>query len=182
MAGTSESQGARVISVSSRGHFFGGVDFEDPNFECREYDKWKAYGQSKSANALFAVELDRIGQSSGIRAFSLHPGRIVSTDLSRHLTKEELRAAGALDANDQIPTDGSVKNIEQGAATNVWCATSPQLDGMGGVYCEDADISYAISADAKGTAGVRPWAIDKNFAKQLWALSQKLTGVEFAVP
>jgi NAD(P)-dependent dehydrogenase (short-subunit alcohol dehydrogenase family) len=171
---------ARVIAVSSRGHRFGGVDFDDPNFERREYDKWKAYGQSKTANVLFALALDARGESHGIRAFSVHPGRIMTTDLGRHLTMDDLRAAGLVDAEGKLPNNGSFKTIEQGAATIVWCAVSPQLEGMGGVYCEDADVAVAVAADSTADFGVKPWAIDPDYAERLWTLSEGLTGAPFA--
>lgn len=122
---------ARVVSLSSLGIRFGGVNFEDPNYEHHEYDKWKAYGQSKSANTLFAVGLDKRGYTDGIRVFSVHPGRI-KTELARFLTAQE-RAV-----------DVEYKTAEQGAATSVWCATSPQLEGKGGVYCMDCDIAELI--------------------------------------
>lgn len=165
---------ARVVSVSSTGIRFGGVDLDDPNFERREYDKWKAYGQSKSANALFAVALDRRGQAHGVRAFSVHPGRIM-TDLVRFISDDEKNAAGA-----------EFKTTEQGAATSVWCATSPQLEDKGGVYCLDVDIAKAIPAvDLQGMAqilsGVLTWAIDPELAEQLWQLSEEMTGVKFDI-
>jgi NAD(P)-dependent dehydrogenase (short-subunit alcohol dehydrogenase family) len=164
---------ARVVSVSSTGISFGGVDFDDPNFERREYDKWKAYGQSKTANALFAVALDKRGQAHGVRAFSVHPGGIL-TDLARDLSAEEL--AGF---------DGELKTPEQGAATSVWCATSPQLDGKGGVYCMDVDIAEVISdftpqRPGQQPTGVLPHAIDPDLAERLWQLSEKMTGVKFS--
>jgi NAD(P)-dependent dehydrogenase (short-subunit alcohol dehydrogenase family) len=174
---------ARVVSVSSRAIRLGGVDFDDPNFEQREYDKWKSYAQSKSANALFAVALDRRGQKHGVRAFSLHPGVIV-TDLSRHLSDEEMRAMGALDEQGRrvaFDKDREFKTVEQGAATSVWCAVNKQLDGKGGVYCEDVDIAEAVSADALQESGARPWAIDPSLAEQLWQLSEKMTGVKFTI-
>ena len=165
---------AGVVSVSSSGIRFGGVDFDDPNFERREYDKWKAYGQSKTANALFAIALDKRGQANGIRAFSVHPGGIY-TDLIRYLPTSELAAlsAGA----------GTLKTPEQGAATSVWCATSPQLDGKGGVYCMDGDIAEVISdfdpqvVDQELT-GVLLWATDPELAERLWLLSEQMTGVK----
>lgn len=163
---------ARVVSVSSRGIRFGGVDFDDPNFERHEYDKWKAYGQSKTANSLFAVALDKRGEAYGIRAFSVHPGGIY-TDLLRYLPAEELAALEG--------TSGALKTTEQGAATSVWCATSPQLEGKGGVYCLDCDIAELIS-DYDGDeelTGVLPRAIDPELAEQLWKLSEKMTGVKF---
>ncbi len=178
--------GARVVAVSSRGHRFGGVDFEDPNFERHPYDKWKAYGQSKSANVLFAVKLDTLGEPFGVRAFSLHPGRII-TDLTRDLTDDDLRAYGLsrdvpngyIPPGESVNEGGDYKTVAQGAATSVWCATSHQLDGMGGVYCEDVDIAVPIPADHPGPAGVRPWAIDPDLAERLWRLSETLTGVAF---
>lgn len=166
---------ARVVAVSSRGHHFGGVLFDDPNFEQGEYNKWKAYGQSKTANILFALALDKLGEAHGIRAFSLHPGRILDTDLIRHLTNEDLRAAGLLDEDGKIKHDPGVKTAEQGAATSVWCATSAQLSAKGGVYCEDVDIARAVAADSAEDVGVRPWAVDAQLAEQLWALSESLT-------
>ncbi|WP_308858091.1 oxidoreductase [Paenibacillus sp. R14(2021)] len=163
---------ARVVSVSSTGVRFGGVDFEDPNFERQAYDKWKAYGQSKSANALFAVALDRLGYTHGVRAFSVHPGRIM-TDLVRHLSEEEKNAAS-----------GEFKSTAQGAATSVWCAASPQLEGKGGVYCMDCDIANIIPGEAlqglgQVMAGVLPWAVDPGLAERLWKLSESMTGVTF---
>jgi NAD(P)-dependent dehydrogenase (short-subunit alcohol dehydrogenase family) len=173
--------GARVVSLSSRGHRFGGVDYDDPNYQFRDYDKWKAYGQSKTANILFVVELDRLAAASGIRAFSVHPGRIATTDLVRHLSDDDFRLFGLIGADGKRIADTLSKTIAQGAATSVWCATSAQLDGHGGVYCEDADISPAIAVDAPADAtGVRPWAIDPDDARRLWAISETLTGARFA--
>ncbi|MFC4812951.1 oxidoreductase [Paenibacillus sp. GCM10023250] len=172
---------ARVVSVSSRALRLAGVDLDDPNYEHREYDKWLAYGQSKSANALFAVELDRIGFAYGVRAFSVHPGTIV-TDLSRHLSDDEMKAMGALDEQgNRVAHDPSrFKTVAQGAATSVWCAANPQLEGRGGVYCEDADIAAVAAPDSDPfSSGVAPWAIDPEIARKLWALSEKLTGVTF---
>ncbi len=170
--------GARVVAVSSGGHRLGGIDFDDVQFERREYHKWKAYGQSKTANALFAVTLDALGEKHGVRAFSLHPGS-VPTDLSRHLSQADMVAMGFRDEHGNIPADkvSQYKNVAQGAATSVWCATSPQLDGMGGVYCEDCDIAVAVAGDDPAPKGVRPWACDLATAEQLWALSESLTGL-----
>jgi NAD(P)-dependent dehydrogenase (short-subunit alcohol dehydrogenase family) len=165
--------GARVVSVSSRGHHFGPVRFDDLNFE-RGYDKWLAYGQAKTANVLFAVQLDKLGRDRGVRAFSLHPGRIL-TDLVRHLTREELIGSGMTDESGQAV--GDIKTPEQGAATQVWAATSPQLDGLGGVYLEDCDIAEPAPADGTRT-GVRDYAIDPVLADRLWTVSAELTGVD----
>ncbi|MGW5744862.1 SDR family NAD(P)-dependent oxidoreductase [Amycolatopsis sp. NPDC003861] len=164
--------GARVISVSSRGHHYGPVRFDDLDFE-RGYDKWLAYGQAKTANVLFAVHLDRLARKRGIRAFALHPGRIL-TDLVRHLDRAELVAAGMLDADGRVT--GGAKTPEQGAATQVWAATSPQLDGLGGVYLEDCDIAEPAPADGTRT-GVKDYAIDPALAERLWTVSAELTGV-----
>jgi NAD(P)-dependent dehydrogenase (short-subunit alcohol dehydrogenase family) len=174
------ANGARVVELSSRGHVYAAVDFGDPNFERREYERWSAYGQSKSANALFALGLDMRGAAHGVRAFSVHPGGIV-TDLAKYMSREEIHAGGYIDDEGRPVIDPSSgkKTAEQGAATTIWCATSSQLDGKGGVYCEDCDIAPAVPADAKERFGVRPWAIDPELADRLWALSEKLTGVAF---
>jgi len=173
---------ARVVALSSRGHARGRVDFSDPNFNKKPYDKWAAYGQSKSANSLFAVELDKRGQKDGVRAFAVHPGGIL-TDLLKYMTDEELSRYGVYRENGvaKIPDATKVperfKTIEEGAATTIWCAVSPQLNGKGGVYCEDCDIAAMVPADSKLNSGVRPWAVDKAAAEALWSLCEKLTSV-----
>jgi NAD(P)-dependent dehydrogenase (short-subunit alcohol dehydrogenase family) len=169
--------GARVVSVSSRGHHRSGIRWDDVQFE-HGYEKWQAYGQAKTANVLFAVELDRLGADAGVRAFSLHPGGIM-TPLQRHLPREEMVALGWID-EDGNPTPEAAsqfKTPEQGAATEVWAATSPQLDGVGGVYLEDCDIAE-IAPDSGERVGVRDYAIDPEQARRLWALSAELTGVD----
>jgi NAD(P)-dependent dehydrogenase (short-subunit alcohol dehydrogenase family) len=138
-----KSGNARVVALSSLGHSISGVDISDPNFNRRPYDKWEAYGQSKSANSLFAVELDKRGQEHGIRAFAVHPGGIL-TDLARYLTDEDFKAFGIYRENGVLKGPDSLKNIEQGAATTIWCAVSPQLNNEGGVYCEDCDIASML--------------------------------------
>jgi NAD(P)-dependent dehydrogenase (short-subunit alcohol dehydrogenase family) len=172
------AHGARVVAVSSLGHAFGGVDFEDPHFTHRPYDKWKAYGQAKTANALFAVQLDRIGKAHGVRAFSLHPGGI-KTPLQRHLTMDEQIAMGWYKA-DGTPID-SFKSIEEGASTTVWCAVSPLLEGSGGVYCENCNIAQRWVEGQKTFGGVRSYAIDPAAAEALWAMSEEMTGVTFSI-
>jgi len=122
------------------------------------YDKWLAYRQSKTANALFTVRLDRLGQHEGGRAFSLHPGKIF-TPLQRHLPQGEMIAAGWLDANGN-PSDPTFKTTQQGAATQVWAATSLQLDGLGGLYCEDCDIATLDESERRSFVGVRAYAVD----------------------
>ncbi len=176
---------ARVVSVSSRGHRYSPFVFEDPNFERRAYDPFSAYGQSKTANVLFAVALDTRGKEHGIRAFAVHPGTIVDTDLGRHVGREQLQKMGVVDAEGKAILDPArnLKTVAQGASTSVWCAASPQLRGKGGVYCENTDVSPIIPpetlADPKKLAaaeliGVMPHAIDPEAAERLWTVSGEL--------
>ena len=167
---------ARVVSVSSIGHRLGGLELDDVNFERRAYDKWTAYGQAKSANALFALELDRRGQDAGVRAFAVHPGGIV-TPLQRHLTMDEQKAMGWYDAAGKVHE--AFKSAEAGAATSVWCAVSPLLEGRGGVYCEDCNIGALADDTTPRGAGVFPHIRDPALAKALWAKSEAMTGVKF---
>jgi NAD(P)-dependent dehydrogenase (short-subunit alcohol dehydrogenase family) len=166
------SSGARVVAVSSGGHGITRIRWDDVQFT-RGYDRWQAYGQSKTANVLFALHLDRLGRDAGVRAFSLHPGSIL-TPLQRHLAKEEMVAAGWIDENGRL-LDPTFKTPQQGAATQVWAATSPQLEGMGGLYCEDCEVAPLAHRD--GDPGVRRHAVDPDEAARLWALSAELTGV-----
>ncbi|MFD4651449.1 SDR family NAD(P)-dependent oxidoreductase [Streptomyces sp. NPDC058441] len=170
-----EPGGARVASVSSTGHHASPIRWDDVHWR-NGYDKWEAYGQAKTANALFAVQLDRLGQERGVRAFSLHPGGIL-TPLQRHLPKQEMVERGWIDEEGNLLYPEAFKTPQQGAATQVWAATSPQLNGMGGVYLEDCDIAEPAPAD--GTrVGVKEWATDPEQAARLWALSAELTGVD----
>ena len=172
--------GTRVVSVSSAGHRRSAIRWDDVMFD-RGYDKWQAYGQAKTANALFAVHFDALAKDSGVRAFAIHPGGI-RTPLQRHLTTEEMVAAGWIDEQGNVIAPG-FKTPEQGAATQVWAATSPQLEGMGGVYCEDCDIAEMVPADDTAVRGVRQYAIDPELASRLWTLSAELTGIDaFAEP
>jgi NAD(P)-dependent dehydrogenase (short-subunit alcohol dehydrogenase family) len=164
----------RVVSVSSNGHQLTDVHWNDVHFE-HGYDKWQAYGQAKTANALFALQLDALGRDAGVRAFSIHPGTI-STQLGRHMSQEELAELTAMIGDS--PSNSGWKTPEEGAATQVWAATSPQLDGMGGVYCEDCDIAEPAAADAFLSSGVSAWATDPERAARLWRLSAELTGVD----
>jgi len=163
--------GGRVVSVSSAGHRRSPIRWDDPMFTRGDYDKWEAYGQAKTANVLFAVRLDELAAETGVRAFALHPGGIL-TPLQRHLSSEEQQGLGWIDSNGNPLVD--FKSTEQGAATTVWAATSPQLEGLGGVYLEDCDVAR-VSLDA--APGVRPYAIDPEQAAWLWDLSVDLTGV-----
>jgi NAD(P)-dependent dehydrogenase (short-subunit alcohol dehydrogenase family) len=173
-----QARDARVICLTSAGHRRARVDLEDPNFTKRAYDKWVAYGQSKSANSLFAVELDRRGKEHGMRAFAVHPGGIL-TGLVRHMTDEELAAYGIFRENGELQSPASLKSVEQGAATSVWCAVSPALSGKGGVYCEDCDIAPVVPDDSTLPSGVRQWAIDKPSARALWDLSERLIDLQW---
>jgi NAD(P)-dependent dehydrogenase (short-subunit alcohol dehydrogenase family) len=165
--------GGRVVAVSSGGHRRTGIRWDDIQFE-HGYDKWLAYGQSKSADVLFAVQLDALGREAGVRAFAVHPGGIL-TPLQRHLTQDEMQERGWIDEQGR-PVGAGFKSPAQGAATQVWAATSPQLAGLGGVYCEDCEIAE-VNDDPAATSGVRPHAIDPDQARRLWDLSARLTGV-----
>ena len=167
--------GARVVALSSTGHKLSDIRYDDIHFTS-DYDKWIAYGQAKTANSLFAVHLDALGAEHGVRAFAVHPGGIM-TELQRHLPKEEMIAMGWMDEAGNI--NELFKTPEQGASTSIFAATSPQLDGMGGVYCEDADIANLEDPDnAMGRfCGVKPYAIDAANAAKLWDVSAAATGV-----
>lgn len=168
--------GGRVVALSSTGHKRSPIRWDDIHFETG-YEKWTAYGQAKTANALFAVHLDRLGEPHGVRAFAVHPGGIM-TPLQRHLPQEEMIAMGWVDADGNI--NELFKTPTQGATTTLWCATSPQLDGMGGVYCDNCDIASPTDPDSPTArfVGVDAHAIDPDEAERLWALSAELTGVD----
>lgn len=166
--------GARVVSLASAGHHFSPIRWDDIQFE-HDYEKFPAYGQSKTATILFSVELDRRGAEQGVRAFSVHPGGIM-TPLQRHMPKDEMIALGWIDESGQV-ANPAFKTLEQGAATQVWAATSPQLEGKGGVYCEDCDISEMAPEDG-GFYGVKEYAIDPEQALRLWNLSVELTDTD----
>lgn len=176
-----KARGARVVAVSSRAHALAPVDLDDPNFERHDYEPGRGYAQSKSANVLFALELDRRGRDHGVRGFSVHPGGIV-TNLGRHTPPELLRHFGMVDEGGAPVIDPArdLKTPEQGAATIVWCAVSPQLEGMGGVYCEDCEIAVPLGPDAPPGPGVRHWGMDADAAGRLWTLSETLSGARLA--
>ncbi|ABI77567.1 oxidoreductase, short chain dehydrogenase/reductase family [Hyphomonas neptunium ATCC 15444] len=166
------ANGARVVALSSTGHVRSDVIWDDPNYTSRAYDKWEAYGQSKSANALFALGVDMREKANGIRAFSVHPGGIF-TNLQRHLPDEEMVALGWKSPDGTIPEmiQAMFKTPEQGASTTVWAATAPKLNGKGGVYCEDCDIARAATPDSKRWEHARAWISDDARAEKLWAMS-----------
>jgi NAD(P)-dependent dehydrogenase (short-subunit alcohol dehydrogenase family) len=180
-----KANGARVISVSSLGHQFAPFDFEDPNFNRREYETMAAYGQSKTALNLFSLELDNRAQAFGVRAYALHPGNIWGTELLREAPMEILQQFGFYDAEGkEVPeVIASLKTIPQGAATTIWCATSPLLNHIGGVYCEDVDIASLAHGEgfSEGvkSAGVMAYSLDAAAAKRLWQVTEELTGINF---
>jgi len=171
-----ETPGARVVALSSAAHKISDIRWDDVHFEGGSYDKWRAYGQAKTANALFANALSRRLRDRGGLAFSLHPGGIF-TPLQRHLPKDEMVALGWIDEQGE-PTELARKGFKtptQGASTTLWAATSPKLDGKPGVYCEDCDI--AAPTESGKTAryrGVDPHAADDGSAERLWTLSEQL--------
>ena len=168
--------GARVVALSSTGHKLSPVRFDDLQWETG-YEKWPAYGQAKTANSLFAVQLDALGQDAGVRAFAAHPGGIM-TPLQRHLSREEMIASGWMDEDGNV--DDRFKTPEQGASTSTWAATAPALAGMGGVYCENCDIAKPteVGSPSARIEGVDAHAIDRDDAARLWAVSAELTGVD----
>ncbi|WP_328458876.1 SDR family NAD(P)-dependent oxidoreductase [Amycolatopsis sp. NBC_00438] len=170
------AEGARVVALSSRGHHNSPIRWDDVMFT-EGYDKWAAYGQAKTANVLFAVQLDKLGAEKGVHAFALHPGGIM-TPLQRHLSRAEMVERGWMDEAGTMLVE--FKTPEQGAATTVWAATSPQLAGLGGLYLEDCDVAELSPEDAEGLAasGVRRYAVDPAQAERLWTLSAQLTGVD----
>ncbi|MFI7549727.1 SDR family NAD(P)-dependent oxidoreductase [Micromonospora sediminimaris] len=158
------AQGARIVSVSSAAHLRSPVVFDDINFERRAYEPWAAYGQSKTANILFAVEASRRWADDGILVNALHPGSI-RTNLQRYVTEEELAKLRAQSG----PATPSWKTTEQGAATSVLVATSPLLDGVGGRYFEDCQQAAPHQPGTR--TGVADYALDPDSANRLWSLS-----------
>ncbi|MDG2522230.1 SDR family NAD(P)-dependent oxidoreductase [Caulobacter segnis] len=173
--------GSRVIALSSAGHRFSDVNLDDPNFETTEYTPFGAYGRSKTANALFAAEFDRRHRDRGVRAAAVHPGGI-QTELSRHMSDgdiealvEQINAARA-----QGAPAFEFKTIPQGAATSVWAAIVASADEIGGRYCEDCHVAEFVGEEADMmSGGVRPYALDPDNAKALWARSEELVGERF---
>jgi NAD(P)-dependent dehydrogenase (short-subunit alcohol dehydrogenase family) len=160
---------ARIVSLSSVGHLRSPVIFDDLNFSSRPYDPWVAYGQSKTANVLFAVEASRRWAGDGITGNAVHPGAVMDTNLSRYMDPKDLEAAR---------TSGMYrfKTPEQGAATSVLVATSPQLEGIGGRYFEDCNEAAVVdpSASEAPGSGVAGYALDPGNAKRLWEVSERL--------
>lgn len=168
-------QDKRIVNLSSRGHHIAPTNLDDPNFERTEYSPWPSYGRSKTANILFTVGLEKRFASKGIHAYAVHPGGI-QTNLGRHLTEEDIAALRArMKAND---SEMSFKTIPQGAATQCWAATAPELEGQGAIYCENCHVAEVDDASTKG--GVRSYALDQENAERLWAISEQMTGEVYA--
>jgi len=164
---------ARIVMVSSAGHRFGDVSIDDPGFETTPYDPWIAYGRAKTANVLFAVELDRRLRDRGVRSAALHPGGIV-TELGRHLTDDSINALlEARGAREMV-----WKSVPQGAATSVWAGFVASAEEVGGRYCEDCAVSPVID-DSDESPGVMRYAVDPDTAAALWAASEHLVGETF---
>ncbi len=161
---------ARVVVLTSAGHKIAGIDFDDIHFERREYDKWQAYGQAKTANALFSLELNAREAENGVTANAVHPGGIM-TGLQKFLPVEEMKARGWLNP------DGSVldrfKTTEQGASTSVWAATALELKGHGGLYLEDCRQGVPSAPDDRAS-GYFPHIMDREAARRLWMVSDNL--------
>ena len=165
---------ARVVNLSSLGHQLSDVDFEDPNFARRDYDKWVAYGQSKTANILFSVALNRRLAGRGVTANAVHPGAIV-TELGRYLEPSDME-----EIQSRRKSSGGMKykTVPQGAATTVWAATARELEGRGGLYLEDCRIGEPTARDGLSD-GVAAYAVDQSAAEKLWELSNRLIGENF---
>lgn len=156
---------ARVVNLSSGGHVASDIRWDDPNFTSSDYHPWIAYGQSKTANVLFTVELDRRLAARGVRSYAVHPG-MIRTNLGRHMTKDQGSALQAKITRADMP---AMKSVPAGAATQVWAAVAPELADVGGVYVEDCHISDKHAA----------WALDPASAARLWTLSEELVGEKF---
>ena len=175
--------GARVVSLASSGHRFANVDLDDPNFTRGDYDPWVAYGRSKTANILFAVEFDRRHRERGVRAAAVHPGGI-QTELGRHLDDGAIEAMIA-QVNADLAAEGKPayqwKTIPQGAATSVWTGVVGDADAIGGRYCENCHVTTNVTEGALSvmSEGVRPYAVDPDNARALWAKSEELVGETF---
>ena len=171
------NDGARFVSLSSSAHSLTGMLWDDIHFHNNPYDKWMAYGQSKTASSLIAIEFDRLMKDKDVRGFSVHPGGII-TPLQRHLQKEEMVALGWM-KEDGSPTEltkNFFKTTSQGASTTLWCATNPSLNNIGGVFCEDCDIAKIkseVDESMQRYFGVADWAVDIDEASKLWELTEK---------
>ncbi|SDF18730.1 SDR family NAD(P)-dependent oxidoreductase [Epilithonimonas hungarica] len=175
-----KANGARVVNVSSGGHQFSDFNFEDPNFLNREYETLLGYGQSKTAVNLFSMELDNRAKEFNVRSYALCPGAVGETELGREAPLDLFQKLGYVDSEGNLLPEvkASLKTIPQGAATTVWCATSPLLNDLGGVYCENVDVAL-LSSDVSIIGGIKAYSLDETNAKRLWSLSEEMTGITF---
>ncbi len=178
-------KGGRLVNLSSSGHRFSNVDLNDPNFETTTYEPFVAYGRSKSANILFAVEFDRRHRDHGVRATAVHPGGII-TELGRHMPEGALEAF-VKQIQEQRAAAGEApfefKTVSQGAATSVWAGVVASTNEVGGKYCEDCQVAELIPPDSQVSAisrGVRGYALDPENAKALWKKSEEMVGESFS--
>jgi NAD(P)-dependent dehydrogenase (short-subunit alcohol dehydrogenase family) len=171
--------GSRLVNLSSAGHRYADVDLEDPNFEHTPYEEFMAYGRSKTANVLFAVEFDRRHKARDVRATAVHPGGI-KTELSRYMTPEVTeRLIARINASQpKGAAPFSYKSIPQGAATSVWAACVADAGAIGGRYCEDCHVAEVVSIPGL-FGGVRPYALDPQRAQALWQKSEEMVGERF---
>jgi NAD(P)-dependent dehydrogenase (short-subunit alcohol dehydrogenase family) len=169
------AESPRIVSLSSAAHKYSDIIWDDMHFNVGSYEKWKAYGQAKTANSLFAVGLQCRFGGKGLDAFSVHPGGIL-TPLQRHLSIEEMVALGWTNDKGEVSEQAKAKfkSPAGGAATSIWCATSPKLAGKGGVYCEDCNIADLVTEASQRFVGVASWAVDPEAAGRLWTLSKKM--------
>ena len=169
-------EGARFVSLSSSAHSLTGILWDDIHFQNTPYDKWMAYGQSKTACSLMAIEFNTRMKDKGVEGFAVHPGGII-TPLQRHLEKEEMVALGWMD-EDGSPSElakNFFKSTSQGASTALWCATSPDLNGLGGVFCEDCDIAKRkseVDESMQRYFGVADWAVNTEEGSRLWEATE----------
>ena len=163
--------GGRVAMVSSAGHRRADVDLNDPNFEQTPYDEYLAYGRSKTATILFAVEFDRRHKSKGIRATAVHPGAIQTRTV-----QELIEALGP--GKEAAIASFDWKTVPQGAATSVWAAVAAPAGEVGARYCEDCHVAEVID-DPSARTGVRSYALDPDRAKALWAKAEEMVGEHF---
>ena len=177
---------ARIVNLSSGGHKHCAIDFDDLHWQTREYNKWGAYGQSKTANALFTVALQNRVGAKGVSVFAVHPG-VIPTDLGRHLTADDINALMSSQSlgGEKKESGGTsrgkltLKTIPQGAATSVWAATAPELEGKGGLYLEDCAIAEEVPVGV-AEHGYYAWAVDPAAAEKLWQESEKIVGQTFS--
>tara|TARA_B100001175_G_scaffold110255_1_gene93624 strand:+ start:5927 stop:6907 length:981 start_codon:yes stop_codon:yes gene_type:complete len=171
-------KGARFVSLSSSAHSLTSILWDDIHFQNTSYDKWMAYGQSKTACSLMAIEFNTRMKGKGVEGFAVHPGGII-TPLQRHLEKEEMVALGWMD-EDGSPSElakNFFKSTSQGASTALWCATSPDLNGLGGIFCEDCDVAKRkseVDESLQRYFGVADWAVDTDEASKLWDVTESM--------